>query len=118
MHRTMALVSGPLHQRETRLMSYIPGVATAEVPRKRKRNLRGVRSNGNGVLPRHAPPNLAPNDQPSVGLALTVSNLLSRHGAIQEQFFDQFSLCSTCNRIVCIELSRLGRHTCVIEVED
>ena len=43
-------------------------------------------------------------------------NLLSKHGVLQEQFYEAFHECGCCKRIVC--KSKLDVHVCVIEVDD
>ena len=59
-----------------------------------------------------------PNDDISVGLAVTLSNLLSRCGVLPDQFDEQFRVCDYCKRIVCNEKSRVDGHICVIEVKE
>ena len=102
----------------------MPDVAVDIAPKKRKRDLRGLRSKGKGDAssrnagPSSNRPQLHPNDCTSAGLASTVSNLLSRHGVLQEQFHQMFRVCDYCRRIVCNETSLSEGHVCVIEVED
>ncbi|KAF9786649.1 hypothetical protein BJ322DRAFT_1106776 [Thelephora terrestris] len=99
---------------------------TAEAgPKKRKRDLRKKVSRkietvpGHGVGPSsESRPQSHPDDQLSAGLASTISNLLCRHGVLQEQFYKEFRVCDYCRRIVCNDTSRRDGHVCVIEVED
>ena len=91
------------------------------VPKKRKRNLRGIRSNEvtHRRKARHPLTHpLPPDDRPSATLASMVSNLLSRHSMVWEQFYEGFSVCDDCGRIVCNETSRVEGHVCVIEIGD
>jgi hypothetical protein len=63
-------------------------------------------------------PSRHPDDSLTAGLGLTISNLLSRHGVLQGQFFEMFHVCDHCQRIFSDEISRLHGHTCLIEVKD
>ncbi|KAF9778392.1 hypothetical protein BJ322DRAFT_1108801 [Thelephora terrestris] len=100
------------------------GITAEAVPKKRKRNLRQRAPDVKGksaslnVASSSSRPKSHPNDCPSAGVASTVSNLLSRHGVLQEQFYKAFRVCDYCRRIVCNETSQIDGHVCVIEVED
>ncbi|KAF9793094.1 hypothetical protein BJ322DRAFT_1103529 [Thelephora terrestris] len=91
-------------------------------PKRRKRDLRAGRPKAKGTVASHgigsSSSHPRPNDHPSVGIASTISNLLGRHGVLQEQFHSEFRVCDYCRRIVCNETSRIDGHICIIEVED
>ena len=92
---------------------------SGETLKKRKRNLRGIRPNVPNIdvaLPSSRLP--PPDDRTFVGLSITLSNLFSRHGVLQEQFYGAFHVCDDCKRIVSKETSMHDGHTCVIELHD
>lgn len=92
-----------------------------DAPKKRKRNLRGIRPKGKSKAsssndgPSSSRPPPPSGDDPSVGL--TVSNLLSRYGVLRDEFNQMFRVCNYCERIVCNEVSQNEGHICIIEVD-
>ena len=97
-------------------------VPTAADAPKKKRNLRGSRPEGKKIdlwLPSYPMPDFpSPDDRPEAGLARTVTNLLSKHGALQDQFYRTFHVCGICKRVIAREVFDLKAHSCVIEVEE
>ena len=92
---------------------------SGETLKKRKRNLRGIRSDLPNIDVASSSSRLPPPDDRSfAGLSITLSNLFSRHGVLQEQFYGAFHVCDDCKRIVSKETSMHDGHTCVIELRD
>ena len=102
--------------------THILDTTVGAVKKKRKRNLRKNRTNANvqnaGPSLVHPLRLLGMDDEGGLGLGLTLSNLLGRHGIPQNRFFEAFHTCETCGRIVCNEISRINGHICVIEILD
>ena len=108
---------GHLHRHECADVDVLG--APGEAPRKRKCNLRKTHQKVIDIDAMSSSSRLPPPDnRPSAGLSITLSNLLGKHGASEEQFGTAFYVCNDCKRIVSNEISRLDGHTCVIEVED
>jgi len=84
-----------------------------DAPKKRKRNLHGIRPKGKSKAsssndgPSSSRPPPPSGDDPLVGL--TVSNLLSRYGVLRDEFNQMFRVCNYCKRIV-----SLGTRTPVL----